>query len=355
MFKLLTVISLALIAVNAYDFSDTYFNQFLFQEYESLNANLLSRHRRDVSEIVPVQEEMKPVEEMMPVEEMKPVEEIKPVEDMKPVEEMKPVEVMKPVEEMKPVEKMKTVEVMNPVEEMKPVEVMKPVEEMKPMVEMKEMRAMDEMKPSKECDGNFPQMMMMVKKDLTCCESSKHDPTYFAMIRETKKQCAMKMRTNNPDVENFDPFNCEYMAKIKDLIICESECVAKTLNLLDANGDIKRQAVIDSLKKQMSADSTMQPSVLEGYVDKCLDKIKNMDLKPVGKCSSAPMELHHCMFGEMVSGCPAESQINTPRCQKIRERYSKGHTLAFGKHALHEFLHSSRPHGHRHVGHKDQM
>ncbi|XP_058985122.1 uncharacterized protein LOC101889248 [Musca domestica] len=280
MFKIIAVLSLALLAVNAYDFSDTYFNQYLFQEYESLNSNLLSRHRRDVSEVA--KDEKKSADEMKPMEEMK---------------------------------------------------------------------QMDEMKPSKECDGQFNHMMMM-KKDLTCCESNKHDPSYFSMIRETKKQCAMKLRTNNPDVENFDPFNCEYMAKIKDLIICESECVAKTLDLLDENGEIKRDAVVASFKKSMSSDSEVQHNVLEDYVDKCLAKMKGKDLKPAGKCSSAPMELHHCMFGEMVSGCPAESQVNTPRCQKIRERYSKSQTLAFGKHVLHEFLHSGRG---RHHGHKDQM
>ncbi|XP_061391501.1 uncharacterized protein LOC133326904, partial [Musca vetustissima] len=159
------------------------------------------------------------------------------------------------------------------------------------------------------------------------------------------------------DVENFDPFNCEYMSKIKDLIICESECVAKSLNLLDDNGEINRDAVIASFKQHMSEDSAKQQSVLEGYLDKCLAKIKNMDTKVAGKCSSAPMELHHCMFGEMVSGCPAEAQVNTPRCQRIRERYSKGQTLAFGKHALHEFLHSGRGRGGHthHHGHKDQM
>lgn len=147
------------------------------------------------------------------------------------------------------------------------------------------------------------------------------------------------------------------MDKIKELIICESECVAKTLNMLDENGDISRDVIIASFNKQLSSDSKVQHEVLEGYVDKCLGKLKEMaNLKPENKCSRAPMELQHCLFGEMVVGCPAESQVNSPRCQKIRDRYTKGQTLAFGKHILHEFLHHGRPG--RHGGHgaaKEQM
>ncbi|XP_013117030.1 uncharacterized protein LOC106094366 [Stomoxys calcitrans] len=261
MFKLLPILCLAFVVVSAYDFSDTYFNQYLFDEYEYLNSNMLTRRRRDVSELD------------------------------------------------------------------------------------KDTKADDDLDDKFPCGGG---RFHDYKKDLTCCEVNKHDPNYFSMIRETKKQCAVKLRANNPDVENFDPFNCEHMDKIKELIICESECVAKTLEMLDENGDIKRDVIIANYNKQLAKDTEIQHEVLEGYVDKCLAKLKEMDLKPANKCSRAPMELQHCLFGEMVSGCPKESQINNHRCQKIRERYSKGQSLAFGKHTLHDFLHHGRPgrHGH---------
>lgn len=35
------------------------------------------------------------------------------------------------------------------------------------------------------------------KKDFTCCETTKADPSYFAMIKDAKKECATKFRTNN--------------------------------------------------------------------------------------------------------------------------------------------------------------
>lgn len=116
-------------------------DQYLFEEYESLNENVLTRHRRDVAEMPA------PAEEMKPAEETKPMEEAKVEDTPKMIEEPMAVDVMD---------------------------------------------VMDD-KPG-HCGGRFAEMM---KKDLTCCEANKHDPSYFNMIRETKKQCAMKLRANN--------------------------------------------------------------------------------------------------------------------------------------------------------------
>lgn len=135
------------------------------------------------------------------------------------------------------------------------------------------------------------------------------------------------------------------MENIKELIYCESECVAKSLQHLNEQGDLNRNTIELSFKKQFPEAEESTLKTLNSYVDKCLNKIKDMDLKPEGKCNRTPMEMHHCMFGEMILGCPAESQVKNHRCDKIRESFGKGEKKSLGRHVLFQFLHHGKHHG----------
>ncbi|KAI8117334.1 hypothetical protein FF38_09276 [Lucilia cuprina] len=244
MLKFLIVLTLAVVAIKAYDFSDVDYNQFLFDEFEFLNEDVaLSRQRRDA--------------------------EVTPTGD------------------------------------------------------------------KKECGGKW-------KKDFACCVGDKLDMEHVKQMKEVKKQCAMKLRANNSDVENFDPFDCEKMSRIKQLIICEGECFARAINVLDESGKLNREAIIKRFADHMVVESDWKKAAYEGYVDKCLAQVeaKQQEVKEP-QCSTAPMEFHHCIWGEFINGCPADLRIDSHKCNRMRERHAQGTAYFLNKHLLHGFLHHS--------------
>ncbi|KAM7355801.1 uncharacterized protein ACRADG_001751 [Cochliomyia hominivorax] len=188
------------------------------------------------------------------------------------------------------------------------------------------------------------------KKEYTCCMGDKFDHEYTKQMKEIKKQCAMKYRANNSDVENFDPFDCEKMSRIKQLIICESDCFARALNMIDENGKLNREAILKRFAEHMVGQSDWKQAAYEGYVDKCLAKVEASS-ETKDQCSTAPMEFHHCIWGEFLSGCPADLRIDSHKCNKMRERHSAGTAGYLSKHLLHSFL----KHGHEHRGHSAEQ
>nr|BAN59724.1 odorant-binding protein [Delia antiqua] len=247
MLKFLPIFIVAFVAVKAYDFTDFDFNQYLFDEFVSMNDDdSVSRQRRD-TEVIPAGEK-------------------------------------------------------------------------------------------KECGGRRGDW----KKDFACCAGDKFDPEHFKMIKETKKQCAAKLRANNSDVENFDPFDCEKMGRIKQLIICEGECFSKAMNILDESGKLNREVIVKHLSEHWVNDSEWKKAAYEGYVDKCIAKAESIEQHADQKCNSVPMEFHYCIWGQFINGCPADLRVESSKCNKMRERHIQGTGSFLNKHVLHDFLH----HGH---------
>ncbi|TMW43525.1 hypothetical protein DOY81_011395 [Sarcophaga bullata] len=190
----------------------------------------------------------------------------------------------------------------------------------------------------KECSGRHGEW----KNSLTCCSGDIFDPEHVKQMKEVKIQCALKFRANNceyytvlvennahdgkgfacvkglvrfkisinisreTDVENFDPFDCEKMNRIKQLIICETECFARAVNILDESGKLDREAIIERYSEHFVKDSDWKKAAYVDYVDKCLAQVEAKEPQGEQQCSSAPMEFHHCVWGEFINGCPAD-------------------------------------------------
>ena len=121
---------------------------------------------------------------------------------------------------------------------------------------------------------------------------------------------------------DFDPFNCEEMKKIRSDFICIGECMAKKQKHLKENGEIDRDAIVADLKKHV-AGTEWKLAAAEGIVDKCLAEAKAAE-KTDDKCSTVPLKVSHCIWGQFIQSCPAEKQHDSKRCQKIRSKLAKG-------------------------------
>lgn len=143
------------------------------------------------------------------------------------------------------------------------------------------------------------------------------------------------------------------MSRIKQLIICESDCFARALNMMDENGKLNREAILKRFAEHMVGQSEWKLAAYEGYVDKCLAQVESSQeqQKTEEQCSTAPMEFHHCIWGEFITGCPAELRVDSHKCNKMRERHSQGTSSYLSKHLLHRFLHRS----HDHHGHSSEQ
>ena len=141
------------------------------------------------------------------------------------------------------------------------------------------------------------------------------------------------------------------MNRIKQLIICETECFARAVNVLDESGKLDREAILKRYSEHFVKDSDWKKAAYVDYVDKCLAQVEAKDTQSEQQCSSAPMEFHHCVWGEFINGCPAELRVDNHKCNKLRERHSQNNGYFLNKHLLHGFLHGS---SHKHKAHQSQ-
>ncbi|XP_055907005.1 uncharacterized protein LOC129942186 [Eupeodes corollae] len=193
-------------------------------------------------------------------------------------------------------------------------------------------------------------------KDCFCCNGSKADPAHVEVMKEVKKECIAQIR--GASAPSYDPFDCEQMKLLKEQSVCTAECIAKRFNLVDEHGDMKRESVLVNLRAKIGDNNVWKSEAVEGFVDKCLAELKaskeksaeaaaalKKESQPIEKesrdekvgCNPCPLEFSHCIWREVVQGCPAESQIDSGKCKKIREGLAKGDKSFLNKHFLHHF------------------
>lgn len=179
--------------------------------------------------------------------------------------------------------------------------------------------------------------------------------------KEAKKQCQLEIRGDSGRFQckqnissiysqteipfsaddSFDPFDCEKMKQIKEQMVCITECVAKKFNLIDEkSGEMKRDELVKEILKKTEKLQWSKEKV-EPMVDACLAEIKEKKADTETKgCHHTPLDFHRCVWKfEYLEGCPAEQRVDSPKCNKIRERVGKGDTSFLNKHLLHHFHH----------------
>ncbi|XP_053953946.1 uncharacterized protein LOC128860442 [Anastrepha ludens] len=183
------------------------------------------------------------------------------------------------------------------------------------------------------------------KKDMHCCKGSNVNDEQLELFMNVKKECIAELK-GEPADDAYDPFNCDKMQQVKEQMICVAECVGKKFHSIDENGQFKRDVILEQLRKQIG-DVQWKKDAIEGYVDKCLAEVKEKheQLEKAGKlsegCSRCPLAFSGCMWREFWNGCPAELHVDTPKCNKLRERVTKNDIQFFGKHLLFKYYPNS--------------
>lgn len=71
----------------------------------------------------------------------------------------------------------------------------------------------------------------------------------------------------------------------------------------------------------------------DDLVEKCAKEISISTSKPVGafgyQCSSKTGEFVYCMWRELFLGCPADKQVNSKQCDKLRSVLGKSNDNKF--------------------------
>nr|QKN21545.1 odorant-binding protein [Zeugodacus tau] len=180
------------------------------------------------------------------------------------------------------------------------------------------------------------------KKDMQCCKNGNVSGDQWELFKSVKKQCIADLK-GEPADDAFDPFDCGQMQKVKKQLVCITECVAKRFKSLDENGELQRDAILEGLRGQIGTVQ-WKLDAIEGYVDKCLTEVKvNVGQKQKWEgCNPLPISFHSCMWRQFWNGCPADLRVDTPKCNKMRERVAIGDTRFFGKHFLNKYYPSPR-------------
>jgi len=173
-------------------------------------------------------------------------------------------------------------------------------------------------------------------KDHHCCKTE-HFASHES-FREIKKECYKEVVGDKE--EAFDIFNCDKLKEIKENVYCVSECVSKKFELLDDKSELKREALIEKLKKKFG-DEKWKVDITEATVDKCLAEIKKLEAedKEEHKCKPHSLRMGHCMWKEFVKACPKEKQTDSPKCIKLREKIEKNDEPYLKKLHFHKYLH----------------
>lgn len=133
------------------------------------------------------------------------------------------------------------------------------------------------------------------------------------MKRECTKEVFGKWTVNFMDYNHFD---CKVMRKLRSNIICVGACIARKSNLLDEQGGIDSEALLDYVKTKVEG-TEWQKATAERNVEKCLEEAND---EKGGKCSLLPLKLGYCIWTQFVQSCPSELHSNTRECKDIRRK-----------------------------------
>ncbi|CAD7081407.1 unnamed protein product [Hermetia illucens] len=191
-------------------------------------------------------------------------------------------------------------------------------------------RAAEGAADGEECKGR--------KKDrgVHCC-TDKIDPKQLESIKAAKKECLAELHGNDSDVYfKFDPFTCEKLEELKKDVTCVAECVGKKFGVLDEAGNVKHDVFLAHLKTKVQ-DSEWKLKVSDSIAEKCIEETKKeveghiakRDVTSQKACNPTSLKISQCLWREYVRACPKDLQVDSPKCNKLREKIEKGDAVSY--------------------------
>lgn len=98
------------------------------------------------------------------------------------------------------------------------------------------------------------------------------------------------------------------------------------LRQIDSNGDVNNE-VAKRVVNENFAIQKWEKEASDRLVDKCVSEVSSSSSQPVDafgyQCSSKTGEFVYCMWRELFLTCPADKQVNSTQCDKMRSVLGK--------------------------------
>nr|AYN07359.1 odorant-binding protein 18 [Yemma signatus] len=114
-----------------------------------------------------------------------------------------------------------------------------------------------------------------------------------------------------------DMYSCEGIKQMKHHHICATECAMKKLGTIDADGKVNIEKSKEHYGKLITHDQIKQ--ITYAAIEKCAEA-KELEIKddtPDSKCNPAAINFKHCMWREILLGCPDEQLIKNSFCESV--------------------------------------
>ncbi|XP_031617368.1 uncharacterized protein LOC116337154 [Contarinia nasturtii] len=145
----------------------------------------------------------------------------------------------------------------------------------------------------------------------TCCNvDNTKQKEYDEKLEQLMKDCIEDLGLANQRKE-----------KQHEAFICVIECVGKKLNVIDD----KKQLNKDNLRNFVLNDMPLedhQRSIADSTIEKCTEMAKTT-ANDVNGCSDIILKVNACLESEFFKSCPADKQIKSDECAKLRETVNK--------------------------------
>ncbi|XP_053676494.1 uncharacterized protein LOC128726693 [Anopheles nili] len=167
---------------------------------------------------------------------------------------------------------------------------------------------------------------------------------------DMKKECIMEVLQKNssaneptpesaPEVGTVNVFTFEGLEQTKRDVICTFECTGRKNNMIDENGAIYEEKLLD-FTKLIFTPTDPQQQFLEEHMKICVKEAKErLALSPPepGQCNPTASHFGYCMWRQLTVYCPMEKRVESPRCDRIREKLANNEPLHYYKFAVDDF------------------
>ncbi|XP_053676482.1 uncharacterized protein LOC128726683 [Anopheles nili] len=192
--------------------------------------------------------------------------------------------------------------------------------------------------------GRFPRSAVDVldkrcKRRYPCCIVS-NDAVLDTMI-DIKMDCFREIRAKNrvgkAAAEPINVFNYEGLNKTKEELICAMECAGLRYNFHNEEGGANLHLFLDFAKSIMASQpeiSLKDQQEIMGHIQSCIKEAQEkVSLNPPmpGQCSPFASDFGYCIWRRETIHCPKKHRVENHRCDRIREKLTKGEPLHYYK------------------------
>ncbi|XP_055383156.1 uncharacterized protein LOC129613207 [Condylostylus longicornis] len=117
-----------------------------------------------------------------------------------------------------------------------------------------------------------------------------------------------------------------------------TECSAKKWNVVNDNGELDRNKMIEKLKSSFTEEQWKLEKT-EEIVDKCLVEAKEKLTNEKNECSQEALTMLHCIWKEFNQYCPKDLQVDSVKCNKLREKITKNDEAYLRLAHFHQLIH----------------